>query len=158
MIQERLAQLTAVPLCPGSASSDAASAAGGPAMRSQQLARLTARLLSNPAWTEAGSRCPPGCTARGTCNEELGRCDCPLGYSGRACEQHAGPLNSKQCTQWAWPANQACDALDSTAAQCLNACNARGDCYGAFCHCYPGALQRNTCRGRAQLPACNSRL
>ncbi|KAL4427669.1 hypothetical protein ABPG75_001758 [Micractinium tetrahymenae] len=138
VVRERQAMLRAVAACTGGPSSVAVAGGGGPAMRSPQLARLAVQLLSNPAWTEAASKCPPGCTAHGTCNEELGRCDCPLGYSGPACEQHAGPLGSKNCTQWAWPANQACDAWGSTAAQCLNACNSRGDCYGAFCHCYPG--------------------
>jgi hypothetical protein len=33
------------------------------------------------------SACAPGCTEHGTCNEELGRCDCPLGQTGDDCSQ-----------------------------------------------------------------------
>ena len=36
-----------------------------------------------------GTPCAPGCTDRGNCNSELGRCDCPPLISGEACDQNA---------------------------------------------------------------------
>ena len=36
--------------------------------------------------------CAPGCEARGNCNHDLGRCDCPPLTSGPACEHSVAPL------------------------------------------------------------------
>eukprot|EP00959_Pyramimonas_sp_CCMP1952_P287238 6006856-Pyramimonas_sp.AAC.1 len=37
--------------------------------------------------SDAPSACAAGCSKHGTCNEELGRCDCPLGYAGDDCSE-----------------------------------------------------------------------
>ncbi len=42
-----------------------------------------------PGCTSTGSAhkpCPAGCEARGNCNAEEGRCECPFGWTGPACE------------------------------------------------------------------------
>jgi hypothetical protein len=48
-----------------------------------------------PPNVESG-RCPPGCSKRGTCNEELGRCECPLGWKGPSCDDVGIPLLSSR--------------------------------------------------------------
>jgi hypothetical protein len=35
--------------------------------------------------------CAPGCEERGNCNIEEGRCECPYGWAGPACEQPVFP-------------------------------------------------------------------
>ncbi|KAI8466470.1 MAG: exostosin family-domain-containing protein [Monoraphidium minutum] len=32
--------------------------------------------------------CPPGCSSRGNCNHDDGRCECPWGFAGPACEDN----------------------------------------------------------------------
>jgi hypothetical protein len=50
------------------------------------------RMCMRLAWClldTAGSAhkpCPAGCEARGNCNSEEGRCECPFGWTGPACE------------------------------------------------------------------------
>ena len=44
----------------------------------------------------AGKPCPAGCETHGTCNRELGRCDCPPMRSGPACEHNSMPACRKQ--------------------------------------------------------------
>lgn len=39
----------------------------------------------------SSSPCAAGCEVHGTCNRELGRCDCPALRSGKACELNAVP-------------------------------------------------------------------
>ena len=38
-----------------------------------------------------GRTCDEGCSERGVCNEEIGRCDCPDGLVGPRCERYAMP-------------------------------------------------------------------
>ena len=38
------------------------------------------------------TKCPAGCSKKGTCNEELGRCDCPRHLSGPDCSQEANNI------------------------------------------------------------------
>ena len=45
-----------------------------------------------PATTSSPHKaCAPGCEVHGTCNHELGRCDCPAMRSGEACEYNMVP-------------------------------------------------------------------
>jgi hypothetical protein len=37
--------------------------------------------------------CSPDCYQHGTCNEELGRCDCPFGFVGEDCSEVLQQLN-----------------------------------------------------------------
>jgi hypothetical protein len=39
----------------------------------------------------AAHGCHPDCTKRGNCNAAEGRCECPFGLRGEACEQLAFP-------------------------------------------------------------------
>ena len=71
------------------------------------------------------SRCARGCEAHGTCNQELGRCDCPRGRTGEACE--AGSAEPFERSPF-----------DDQPPFCLNDCNGRGTCVFGFCHCTPG--------------------
>ncbi|CAI7734013.1 unnamed protein product [Closterium sp. NIES-54] len=57
------------------------------------------------------SRCSKRCSRHGTCNEELGRCDCPPGFTGDACEADAFPsceLAPGFRTPCAFPSTCAC--------------------------------------------------
>lgn len=76
--------------------------------------------------------CPQGCTKYGTCNEELGRCDCPPNRTGGACEQPSDDF----CNSYRTKKSGVCagDAQE----HCLNACNGRGRCTIGFCHCQEG--------------------
>lgn len=53
-------------------------------------------LLPKVSSPPPGKPCPAGCELRGTCNRELGVCDCPPMTSGPACEDSAAPLCSRQ--------------------------------------------------------------
>jgi len=37
------------------------------------------------------SACAEGCTSRGTCNEDTGRCECPVNWIGDTCQEYATP-------------------------------------------------------------------
>ncbi|GFR49303.1 hypothetical protein Agub_g11325 [Astrephomene gubernaculifera] len=83
------------------------------------------------------SKCPGECTKYGTCNEELGRCDCPLGRTGTDCSQLAPEAELLSlCARHGHTASTCGIELDLTS--CLNACNYRGRCIAGFCHCSPG--------------------
>ncbi|KAK3266060.1 hypothetical protein CYMTET_25293 [Cymbomonas tetramitiformis] len=71
----------------------------------------------------APSSCPSGCSVHGTCNEELGRCDCPHSMGGADCGE-------RRC------GNAEC--YFNTDGVCLNQCQNRGQCLEGFCHCLPG--------------------
>mmetsp|Transcript_36676 Transcript_36676/g.92646 ORF Transcript_36676/g.92646 Transcript_36676/m.92646 type:complete len:581 (-) Transcript_36676:360-2102(-) len=81
------------------------------------------------------SKCPAGCTKLGTCNEELGRCDCPRTHTGPDCST---PLDSRKltilCHKLLFKDSEECTRDYS----CLNACNMRGKCMAGWCHCQPG--------------------
>eukprot|EP00897_Mesotaenium_endlicherianum_P005535 jgi/Mesen1/5009/ME000025S04409 len=64
--------------------------------------------------------CAEGCSLHGTCNEELGRCDCPGDRGGDNCAQKAMP---------------ACYVTDEH----FTACHGRGACVEDFCKCEGGA-------------------
>ena len=72
------------------------------------------------------SRCAPGCEDRGTCNQELGRCDCPRGMGGDACELG-------QLERFEVPETHRDDP-----PLCYNDCSGRGECVEGFCRCLPG--------------------
>lgn len=72
------------------------------------------------------SRCAPGCEDRGTCNQELGRCDCPRGMHGDACELG-------QLERFDVPETHRDDP-----PLCYNDCSGRGECVEGFCRCLPG--------------------
>jgi hypothetical protein len=40
---------------------------------------------------DADTKCAAGCTVHGSCNEDLGRCDCPYGYAGDDCSVNQLP-------------------------------------------------------------------
>jgi len=48
------------------------------------------------ATAAASKQCHPECTRRGTCNLELGRCDCPPFYTGADCSEPLFPACVKQ--------------------------------------------------------------
>lgn len=55
--------------------------------------------------------CPKGCLTHGTCNEELGRCDCPGSRGGEACDRPAMPacmLSDEHFTACHEPASCKC--------------------------------------------------
>ncbi|GFR40126.1 hypothetical protein Agub_g681, partial [Astrephomene gubernaculifera] len=82
------------------------------------------------------SRCPGSCTLHGTCNEELGRCDCPRHLSGPDCSRRLPrPELLQRCRQQGYSGLKEC--LDPEQS-CLNRCNRRGSCVAGFCHCKPG--------------------
>ncbi|KXZ55491.1 hypothetical protein GPECTOR_2g1040 [Gonium pectorale] len=92
---------------------------------------LEQRLRARP------SRCPGECTKYGTCNEELGRCDCPLGRNGTDCSgQLPGSDLATLCARFGHTGATCGRELELTS--CLNACNFRGTCLTGFCHCRPG--------------------
>lgn len=72
-------------------------AALGMAERAETAAEIGISQRAEPApppQIEESGRCPPGCSKRGTCNEELGRCECPLGWRGPSCNEVGVPLLS----------------------------------------------------------------
>ena len=71
------------------------------------------------------SRCAPGCEDRGTCNQELGRCDCPRGMGGDACE--LGQLERFEVPE----------TRRHVPPLCYNDCSSRGECVEGFCRCLP---------------------
>lgn len=85
------------------------------------------------------SACLPPCTDRGTCNEELGRCDCPKHLSGPDCNSESkGKELEARCEAALYPDVKECVASTWTYA-CLNNCNKkRGKCVSGFCHCAKG--------------------
>lgn len=66
------------------------------------------------------SNCTAECYNIGTCNQELGRCDCPRGTDGESCE-------------WGIKTPDRNGAGD-----CLNQCSGKGQCDSGFCKCDPG--------------------
>lgn len=48
--------------------------------------------LTQEAEEAVVTKCPEGCSKRGTCNEELGRCDCPRHLSGPDCSQESNNI------------------------------------------------------------------
>jgi len=81
------------------------------------------------------STCLPECTSHGTCNEELGRCDCPRHLSGEDCSVETSDVKGL-CNQYGY--KNVKDCFDPHVELCLNACNGRGKCTGSFCKCDPG--------------------
>jgi len=80
------------------------------------------------------SKCLPGCTKFGTCNEELGRCDCPRHRSGPDCSTEASNITAV-CRQYGFRMEH---CFDEKSSGCINACNRRGKCMSGFCHCKSG--------------------
>ncbi|KAG2488240.1 hypothetical protein HYH03_013231 [Edaphochlamys debaryana] len=83
----------------------------------------------------AAKPCAPGCTERGVCNPELGRCDCHRNFTGDSCSEPIKSL-SRSCKHHGFPSVEDCVQL--TPYRCLNNCNERGTCYGGWCHCQEG--------------------
>jgi hypothetical protein len=92
-------------------------------------------LAAHLSFTSAKIDCKEGCTKYGTCNEELGRCDCPWNMTGDACNEH-NPAGF--CLRRSDGAGFVNTCTDGDPSLCLNACNKRGQCKGGFCHCSPG--------------------
>jgi hypothetical protein len=87
---------------------------------------------------DAASRCLPSCSTHGTCNEELGRCDCPKHMSGDDCSHVADEKDlAIRCKAALYPDVKECIHSSWTFA-CLNNCNKRGKCISGFCHCRDG--------------------
>ena len=105
--------------------------------------------IANPASDPKplhASKCPAACTQHGTCHEELGRCDCPLGRSGPDCSVEEAGF-AALCAKYGH-SGATCAKADPSL--CINACNFRGKCAGGFCHCKPGTqLGRGVMRTRA---------
>ncbi|GIL44053.1 hypothetical protein Vafri_1620 [Volvox africanus] len=82
------------------------------------------------------SKCPKNCTQYGTCNEELGRCDCPRDRDGLNCgHQLSGASLETRCKRQGYESLKECLNKDQS---CINACNQRGVCVAGFCRCAPG--------------------
>jgi hypothetical protein len=96
----------------------------------------------------AESTCSSGCANNGTCNEELGRCDCPRHRSGAACEiDHAADeAGAKEvCKKYSFIDINLCMDTMSSRGACLNDCNGRGTCVGGWCHCRPPYYGADCC-------------
>jgi len=93
-------------------------------------ATLLKKVASRP------SRCSDLCLQNGgTCNEELGRCDCQKSRKGQYCQEEVPEEElSALCTRLGFPGPKMCLAD----APCLNKCNDRGVCVQGFCQCLPG--------------------
>ncbi|KAK3241417.1 hypothetical protein CYMTET_48816 [Cymbomonas tetramitiformis] len=76
--------------------------------------------------------CPKKCSINGTCNEELGRCDCVTGMAGAACDFHDRNTIMRAGVRGHFPA-----ALPG-GTYCLNACSEKGRCTAGVCQCDPG--------------------
>ncbi|KAG2484203.1 hypothetical protein HYH03_016938 [Edaphochlamys debaryana] len=93
--------------------------------------RSRTKVPTAPGWSADKDKCAPGCTVHGTCNQELGRCDCPRGRTGADCST---PL-ATSCRQYCQHEGQ---CIRFIREWCINECNGRGTCMGGFCHCWPG--------------------
>ncbi|KAG2484983.1 hypothetical protein HYH03_016277 [Edaphochlamys debaryana] len=85
--------------------------------------------------------CPEGCTRFGTCNEELGRCDCPKHRTGPACATELGPeALAARCEALGYKGGGpgGMDRCLSPANHCLGACSGAGECVAGFCKCAEG--------------------
>jgi len=87
------------------------------------------------------SRCAPGCEDRGTCNQELGRCDCPRGMGGDACE--LGQLERFDVPE----------TRRHVPPLCYNDCSGRGECVEGFCDASP-AFSVPTAPSTSRTSAC----
>jgi hypothetical protein len=86
----------------------------------------------------------PGCEGKGTCNVDLGRCDCPLGMGGPTCEQPLAPA----CAAFA--------ALMSPELHLLAACPVAApatDGYSGSCACLRECWDAGVELVRAHTPA-----
>eukprot|EP00271_Cylindrocystis_brebissonii_P001473 TRINITY_DN11728_c0_g4_i1.p1 TRINITY_DN11728_c0_g4~~TRINITY_DN11728_c0_g4_i1.p1 ORF type:complete len:925 (-),score=228.51 TRINITY_DN11728_c0_g4_i1:1056-3536(-) len=62
-----------------------------PATASATVGEAGGGALAFLSSSSSPSRCHPNCSAFGTCNEELGRCDCKVGSEGADCRDWAMP-------------------------------------------------------------------
>ncbi|GIL86692.1 hypothetical protein Vretifemale_14892, partial [Volvox reticuliferus] len=122
---------------------DAAAADGNPA-REPPVVPLAPGLdpppplppsVADPAPVPPG---PPGrrpcselCYERATCNEEVGRCDCPKQLTGSDCQGNTSASFLRYFTQTA-------KQEASQPMPCLNRCNGRGKCVLGECVCERG--------------------
>uniref|UniRef100_A0A7S3QY39 EGF-like domain-containing protein n=1 Tax=Dunaliella tertiolecta TaxID=3047 RepID=A0A7S3QY39_DUNTE len=82
------------------------------------------------------SKCGPECQLHGTCNEELGRCDCPRQRQGENCEQAMSEEEFRaRCSRMEFRDVAECE---KGYPDCFNSCNDRGTCENGFCKCNPG--------------------
>ncbi|KAK3253262.1 hypothetical protein CYMTET_37481 [Cymbomonas tetramitiformis] len=79
------------------------------------------------------SNCSVNCSHVGTCYEPLGRCDCPYGYSGDACQEHTLPAY-----QAVYDNETAHDALCAKYHPRCGAEVGHGFCREGQCVCAPG--------------------
>ncbi|GLI67604.1 hypothetical protein VaNZ11_011846 [Volvox africanus] len=90
------------------------------------------QLVASPPPGPPGRRpCSEPCYLRATCNEELGRCDCPKQLTGSECQGNTSASYLRYFTQTA--KQEAAQPLP-----CLNRCNARGKCVLGECVCEKG--------------------
>ncbi|KAG2482087.1 hypothetical protein HYH03_018962 [Edaphochlamys debaryana] len=125
---------------------------------SARSASVTAAALDDSVRFDLrNSKCLVNCTVYGTCNEELGRCDCPRTRSGEDCSRREWrkPM-TERCREQGYPDVKECLDPDQN---CLNACNRRGVCQAGFCHCKPGffgadcSLSLDSATGKPELLA-----
>ncbi|KAG2483237.1 hypothetical protein HYH03_017894 [Edaphochlamys debaryana] len=82
--------------------------------------------------------CAANCTRYGTCNEELGRCDCPRHLTGAACDQRLDPQQLEaRCKELGFFSVAAC-LKPGKGSGCPNGCNRNGACVEGWCHCRSG--------------------
>ena len=89
-----------------------------------------------PAPLHAQSTCQATCQTYGTCNEEVGVCDCPKNRTGDDCSALADKKKLRgRCAKAYYPSSQECVTSE---LDCMNKCNRRGKCVSGWCHCMPG--------------------
>ncbi|KAG2495607.1 hypothetical protein HYH03_006207 [Edaphochlamys debaryana] len=80
--------------------------------------------------------CPDGCTRYGSCNAELGRCDCLRHMTGPDCGSELDPQALEQrCKALAFRGVESCM---SAKLACPNSCSGVGKCVAGVCHCSAG--------------------
>lgn len=84
------------------------------------------------------SECTGGCSTWGTCNEELGRCDCPRHLTGPNCSQELVNI-SEACMAFGFNNVERC-LHNKALGLCLNECNHKGTCISGFCKCDTGTI------------------
>jgi len=78
------------------------------------------------------TRCKQRCSFGGTCNEEMGRCDCLRERSGEACEHE----HDQSAIRKSGILHNTRDLPGPPF--CLSECNKLGQCDKGVCHCKPG--------------------
>lgn len=103
--------------------------------------------------------CPEDCIKHGSCNLELGRCDCLKGWQGESCSiEMKGSTEELKNISRSYGFSTYRD-FSTARIQCFNSCNGKGYCHYGVCHCETGyfgtdcALSMNKETGKAEVLA-----